>query len=305
MARGQQQVLPWVGFLYRQSLEGFAWYVAAFRDGLRDAGFVDGKNVLIEYRFAEGHYERLPALMAELLERRPTVIAATGGVPAAAAAKAATKTIPVVFEVGTDPLESGLVTSLNRPGGNLTGVTHTLNTLGPKLLELIREVVPADAPVALLVNPQFPSNARYADALQRAAHVVGQRLQIVRASNEAEISAAFDTVQELGAGALIIQSEPFFLSQRKQIVDLAARRAIPTVYPGRLFAEAGGLISYATDVADVFRETGRYTGRILKGDRPATCRYCRRSRSNSFSTRRRRRRSGLHFHGHCSPAPTR
>jgi putative ABC transport system substrate-binding protein len=267
VARGEQSV-PLVGFLHTQSPKGQARYVAAFRQGLQDTGFVEGKNVTIEYRWAEGDYGRLPALVAQLLERRPDVIVAEGGSPAAAAAKAATKAVPIVFQVGIDPVAIGLVASLNRPEGNLTGVVHTLKPLGPKLLELLREIVPGVGSLAVLINPRFATNPRWATDLQQAAHAIGQRLQIVNASNEAEIAEAFETIREAGSEALLVAEEPFFESQREQIVGLAAHYSLPTIYPSRLFAEVGGLASYATDIGLGFREVGRYTGRILKGDRP-------------------------------------
>ena len=268
VARGEQSV-PLVGFLSTQSPKGFARYTAAFIQGLQETGFVEGTNVTIEYRWGEGDYGRLPGLLAELLERRPAVIAATGGIPAAAAAKATTNTVPIVFEVGADPVEAGLVASLNRPEGNLTGVVHTLNPLGPKLLELLREIVPGAGSVALLINPRFSPNVGYATALQQAAQAIGQQLQVVNASSEAEIGDAFETIRRSGIDALLVASEPFFNNQREQIVGLAARYSLPAIYPARLFAEVGGLASYAPDIGDVFREAGHYTGRVLKGARPA------------------------------------
>jgi putative ABC transport system substrate-binding protein len=267
-ARGEPSV-PLVGFLCTQSPKGFARYVATFRQGLQETGFVEGKNVAIEYRWGEGDYGRLPALVARLLERQPAVIAATGGTPAAAAAKAATKTVPVVFEVGFDPVQTGLVASLNRPEGNLTGVVHAVKFLGPKLLELLREIVPGVGSVAALINPRFPSNVAFAADLQQAAQAIGQRLQIVNASNEAEIAEAFETIQGSDSKALLVADEPFFNNQREQIVQLAARHSLPAVYPARLFAEVGGLASYQADINDTFREVGHYTGRVLKGALPA------------------------------------
>jgi putative ABC transport system substrate-binding protein len=228
-----------------------------------------GTNVTIEYRWGEGDYGRLPALVAQLLERRPAVIAATGGTPAAAAAKAATNTVPIVFEVGIDPVQTGLVASLNRPEGNLTGVVHTLNGLGPKMLELLREIVPGVGSTAVLINPRFATNRGWATDLQKAAQAVGQRVQIFNASNEAEIAEAFETIRESGSEALLVAEEPFFANQHEQIVGLATRYSLPTVYPGREFAESGGLASYAIDINDTFREAGHYTGRVLKGARPA------------------------------------
>ena len=269
LAAHGQQAVPLVGFLCTQSPTGFARYVAAFRQGLQETGFVEGTNVAIEYKWAEGDYGRLPALAAQLLERQPAVIAATGGTPAAAAAKAATKTVPVIFEVGIDPVQTGLVASLNRPEANLTGVVHELASLGPKMLELLREIVPGVGSVAVLINPRFATNQRWATDIQQAAQLIGQRLQIVNASNEAEIAETFETIRESGSEALLVAEEPFFEHQHEQIVELATRYSIPAVYPSRSFAEVGGLASYAADIADTFREAGHYTGRILKGARPA------------------------------------
>jgi putative ABC transport system substrate-binding protein len=267
-ARGQQSV-PLVGFLSTQSPKGQARYVATFLQGLQESGFVEGKNVTIEYKWGEGDYGRLPALVAQLLDRRPDVIVAEGGTPAAAAAKAATKTVPIVFQVGIDPVATGLVASLNRPEGNLTGVAHTLKPLGPKLLELLREIVSGVSSVAVLINPRFATNPRWATDLQEAAQGIGQQVKIVNASNEAEIAEAFQTIRQSGCEALLVAEEPFFESQREQIVGLAARYSIPAIYSGRSFAEVGGLASYATDIRDAHREGGHYTGRVLKGARPA------------------------------------
>ena len=264
LARGEQSV-PLVGFLNTQSPKGFAHYAAAFRQGLQETGFVEGTNVTIEYRWGEGDYGRLPALVAQLLERGPAVIAATGGTPAAAAAKAATKSVPVVFEVGIDPVETGLVASLNRPGGNLTGVVHQLKGLGPKLLELLREIVPGVGSVAVFINPRFATNRVWATDLQQAAQAIGQQLQIVNASNEAEIAEAFTTIRKSGSDALIVAEEPFFANQREQIVALASRYSLPAVYSARSFSEVGGLASYATDIENSFREAGHYTGRSPQG----------------------------------------
>jgi putative tryptophan/tyrosine transport system substrate-binding protein len=269
VAHGQQPSMPVIGFLNTQSADGFARPVAGFRDGLRETGYTEGQNVTIEYRWASGHYDELPALAAELVERRPAVIAATGGTPAALAAKAATTTIPIVFEVGIDPVAFGIVASLNHPGGNLTGVTHTPNTLGPKLIEVLHVIVPTATSIFILNNPRFPPAMAYVKDVQEAANTIGLRLQMVDASSENEIDSAFAKLADLQAGAAMLVNDPFFLSRRDQIVALAAHYAIPMVYPGRLFCEAGGLLSYAIDVATVMREAGRYTGRVLKGEKPA------------------------------------
>jgi putative tryptophan/tyrosine transport system substrate-binding protein len=241
-------------------------YVTAFRAGLNEAGYNEHQNVAIEYLWAEGRYDRLPRLAAELVEHRPVVIAATGGTAAALAAKAATATIPIVFEVGFDPVAAGLVTSLNHPTGNVTGVSHNLNTLGPKLLEMLHELVPTSMLIAVLVNPQNPTTSAYSSDIQDAAKTIGQKLLILDASNKNEIDNAFATLPDLRAGALVVETEPFFNSRRDQIVALAARNAVPAIYPGREFVTAGGLMSYSVDV---FRETGIYVGRIVAGAKAA------------------------------------
>jgi putative tryptophan/tyrosine transport system substrate-binding protein len=268
VARGDPPV-PLVGFLCTQSPNGFASYVAAFRQGLQENGFVEGNNLAIEYRWAEGDYGRLPVLVAQLLERRPAVIATTGGTPAAAAAKAATNTVPIVFEVGVDPVETGLVASLNRPEGNSTGMVHALKFLGSKLLALLREIVPSAGSVAVLINPRFATNRGFATDLQQAAQALGQPLEIVNASNEAEIGEAFETIRSSGNRALIVADEPFFNNQREQSVGLAARYSLAAVYPARSFVEVDGLACYPPDIGGTFLEVGRYTGRVLRGARPA------------------------------------
>jgi putative tryptophan/tyrosine transport system substrate-binding protein len=268
LAQAQQPAIPVIGFLNSQSADTFARYVAAFRQGLKETGYVEGQNVAIDYRWAEGRYDRLPALAAELVGRHPAVIAATGGSPAAAAAKAATSTIPIVFEVGLDPVAAGLVTSLSRPSGNVTGVAHKMNTLGPKQLEMLRELVPTATLIGVLVNPRMPSTGAYSSDIQEAAEAIRQRLLILNATNESEIDSAFATLTELRPGALVVQSEPFFNSRRDQIVTLAARNAVPAIYPARDFVVVGGLMSYAAGIIDVFRQTGIYVGKILGGEKP-------------------------------------
>jgi putative tryptophan/tyrosine transport system substrate-binding protein len=269
VARAQRPPMPLIGFLNTQSAETFARYVVAFRKGLLERGYIEGQNVIIDYRWAEGHYDRLPALAVELVEHRPTVIAATGGLPAALAAKAATTTVPIVFEVGFDPVASGLVTSLNHPNGNITGITHTPNTLGPKLLEIVRELLRSSAPIAVLVNPRMPSTDAYSRDIQAAAASIAQRLDILSASNESDIDSAFARLSELRPGALVVQSEPFFNSRRDQIVALSAHSALPAIYPAHEFVTAGGLMSYSVSISDVFRQTGIYVAEILKGAKPA------------------------------------
>jgi putative tryptophan/tyrosine transport system substrate-binding protein len=269
VARAQQTQMPLIGFLCSQSADTFAQYVTAFRVGLNETGYDEHQNVAIEYLWAEGHYDRLPRLAAELVEHRPAVIAATGGTAVALAAKAATATIPIVFEVGFDPVAAGLVTSLNHPTGNVTGVARTLNTLGPKLLEMLHELVPTSMLIAVLVNPQNPTTSAYSSGIRDAADAIGQKLLILDASNENEIDDAFATLTDLRSGALVVETEPFFNSRRDQIVALAARNAVPAIYAGRAFVTAGGLMSYSVDLPNVFRETSIYVGRIVAGAKAA------------------------------------
>jgi putative ABC transport system substrate-binding protein len=242
--------------------------VSAFRQGLKEGGYVEGENLVIEYRWAEGHYDRLPALAADLVNRQVAVIATGGGDPAALAAKAATATIPIVFNTGTDPVTLGLVASLNRPAGNATGVSMLSSMLLAKQLELLREVVPTAVTISFLVNPNNPNTEERTTEMQEAVRAVGQRLHVVTASVEAELEPAFATI-ERRAGALIVPADPFFANQRDHLIALADRYALPASYPFREDAVAGGLMSYGPIRADVFRLVGIYTGRILKGAKPA------------------------------------
>jgi putative ABC transport system substrate-binding protein len=268
VAWGQEKLVPVIGFLNTQSADTFTRELAAFQKGLKETGYIEGQNVTIEYRWADGHYERLRGLAADLLNNQPSVIAATGGSPAGLAAKAVTTTVPIIFDTGYDPVKAGLVTSLSRPTGNATGISHAPNTLGPKLLEMLRELLRADTPIAILVNLQFPANGPYSSDIKAAANAIGQRLNIVTASTETEINDAFLKLVQLGCGGLVVASEPFLDTQRNQIVALSARNKIPAIYPGREFVTAGGLMSYGIDILDVYRQVGIYVGRILKGDKP-------------------------------------
>jgi putative ABC transport system substrate-binding protein len=268
-ARAQQPAMPVVGFLNTASSGPFAHLVAAFRKGLNDAGFTEGQNVAIEYRWAEGRYDRLPALAAELIRRPVTVLAATGGDPAILAARAATTTIPIVFITGSDPVALGYVASLNRPGSTVTGVTQLTSLLGAKRIGLLRELVPKAEPIAILINPTFPvSPAQLKDA-QEAAAAIGVRSMVLEASAESEFEAAFATLIQQRAGALLIAADPFFNSRRQQLVALAARHRVPTMYEFREFATAGGLMSYGTSLGDGYAQVGNYAGRILKGVKPS------------------------------------
>jgi putative tryptophan/tyrosine transport system substrate-binding protein len=266
LAARAQQPMPVIGYLGSGPPEPDR--VTAFRQGLNETGYVEGQNVAIEYLWAQGQYDRLPALVADLVRRQVTVIVAAG-VPTALAAKAATATIPIVFTLGVDPVQAGLVASLNRPGGNITGVV-LLAEVAAKRLDLLHELVPTSPVVALLINPTNPANAEVQTrSLQDAARSLGPQLHVLRASTVSEIDAAFGTLVELRAGALVVAGDPFLTNRRAQIVALAARYAVPAIYAWREFAEAGGLMSYGPDLADSSRLAGVYTGKILKGAKPA------------------------------------
>ena len=269
-ARAQQPAMPVVGFLGSESPLSFANRVAAFRHGVAEAGYVDGQNVAIEYRWAEGHYDRLPVLAADLVRRQVAIIAAIGSVRCTLAAKAATTTIPIVFQVGIDPVEAGLVVSLNRPGGNLTGVSNLNVELLPKRLELLHELVPKATVIGLVVNPTNPTVAEAETRdLQAAARTLGLQLHVLHASNEGDFDAVFANLPQQRADGLVIGGDAFFTSRSEQLAALALRQAVPTVYQFREFVTAGGLISYGGSLTDANRLTGIYAGRILKGEKPA------------------------------------
>jgi putative tryptophan/tyrosine transport system substrate-binding protein len=268
-ARAQQLGTPVIGFLSGASPGPFAHLAAAFREGLKETGYIDGQNVAIEYRWSEGQYDRLPSLASDLVRRGVSVIAATGGSAVAHAAMAATGTIPIVFSSGADPVKVGLVASFSRPGGNVTGVHLLIGALDPKKFGLLRELVPQATLVGALLNPNVEDfQIRLAD-IQEAARSVGQRIHIVYASTERELDTAFAELSQLRAGALVVGADVFFNSRRDQIVALAARYAMPAIYEGRDYAVAGGLMSYGTNPAEGYHQVGLYTGRILKGTKPA------------------------------------
>jgi putative ABC transport system substrate-binding protein len=269
IVRAQQKSMPVIGYLDAGSAGLRASVVAALRQGLSETGYVEGQNVAIEFRWAEGSYDRLPALAADLVGRKVDLIATGGGTVSALAAKNATSTIPIVFVVASDPVESGLVASFARPSGNLTGVSSIARELMPKRLDLLSELVPQARVIALLVNPtNFPNEPGIREA-EEAAHAKGVQLQILKASSESEIDAAFASLAQLHAGAFVIGGEPFFASRREQLVALASRHAVPAIYDWREFVAAGGLISYGTSLPAVFRQAGIYAGKILKGAKPA------------------------------------
>ena len=268
-ARAQQPTMPVIGFLNNASPGPFAHLVAAFRQGLNEAGYIEGQNVAIEYRWAEGQYHRLPELAADLVRRQVAVIVTTGGEPPALAAKGATQTIPIVFFLGEDPVALGLVASFNRPGGNATGMTLFAYSIATKRWELLHELVPRATPIAVLAKPDGLSSQLELRELQPIWGSLGQQVNILNASNEREIDAAFATLVELRAGALYVPAEALLTGRRDQIIALAARHAIPAVYAFREFAAAGGLMSYGASLAAGYRQTGIYAGRILKGEKPA------------------------------------
>ena len=266
--RAQQGVMPVVGFLGSTSPDLYAHVVRSYRQGLAEAGYVEGRDVAIDFRWAESQYEGLPALARELVDRRVNVIAA-GGLPAAVAAKAATTTTPIVFSIGVDPVAFGLVASLNRPGGNMTGVTNLNLELGSKQLEVLRELLPAATSMAALVNPTNPNADAHSSDLQAAARKLGIELHILHASSERDFDAVFTSLVRTRAGALVIGSDPFYVSRSKQLGALTARHAVPAIYQFREFVEGGGLLSYGSSITDAYRLVGVYTGRILKGEKPA------------------------------------
>jgi ABC-type uncharacterized transport system substrate-binding protein len=267
-ARAQHPAMPVVGFLGLGSPGGFAPQVAGLRQGLNETGYVEGRNVVIEYRWPEGQFDRLPALAADLVRRRVAVIFAHGP-PAVLAAKAQTTTIPIVFSVGEDPVKEGLVASLNRPGGNVTGFSNFQNLLGAKKLALLRDTVPKAEVMALLVNPTNPNAEPDTKEVQAAADSLGQELRVFRASTERDFEMAFAAMVQLRVGALLINVDPFFIGRREQIVALAARHAVPAIYDRREFPVAGGLMSYGASEVEAFRQCGIYVGRILQGAKPA------------------------------------
>jgi putative tryptophan/tyrosine transport system substrate-binding protein len=267
--RAQQPAMPVIGFLNSVSAGPFRQFVDAFRRGLNETGFVEGQNVMIDYRWAEGQYDRLPELAADLVRRNVAVIVATGGSAPGLAAKAATATTPIVFIHALDPVKLGFVASLNRPGGNATGIYLFTAALEPKKLELLHELVPKAVVIGVLVNPRNPNVEAVSTGLQTAARTLGLQIHVVQAATEGEFGAAFATFVEQRISALVVAADPFFNARRAELVALAARHAIPAIYEWREFAAAGGLMSYGTIISDAYRQAGVYAGRILKGEKPA------------------------------------
>jgi putative ABC transport system substrate-binding protein len=268
-ARAQQPAMPVIGYLNSASAAAWPVYLTAFLRGLMEAGYIEGKNVMIEYRWAENRYDRLPGLAADLVNRAVPVIFSDGGTVSALAAQAATKTVPIVFMTGTDPVKAGLVASLNRPGGNMTGVTISTNLVITKRLELLHELLPTTGAVALLLNAGNPNAEERSKDVKAAAGARGWQVKVLKAGSERDLKTAFATLAQQRIGGLLVQADPFFFSQRNQLAALAARHAVPAIYEDRGYAEAGGLISYGADRIEPRRVGGIYTGRILKGERPA------------------------------------
>jgi putative ABC transport system substrate-binding protein len=267
-ARAQQVAMPVIGYLNSRAPGADPLLLNAFRQGLKEAGFVEGQNVAIEYRFAENHNELLPDLAADLVRRQVAVIVANG--PAALSAKAATAAIPIAFAIGFDPVSNGLVASLNRPGGNLTGVVTSFDEIGPKKLELAHELIPAATDFAVLLNPNYPSTASQTKDFEAAARSLNVQLHVLSAGSEQDFDNVFATVVRLRLGALVIGNDPLFNSRSAQLGALATRSGVPAIFQTREFAAAGGLASYGPDLADSYHTAGTYTGRILKGETPAT-----------------------------------
>jgi putative tryptophan/tyrosine transport system substrate-binding protein len=267
-AGAQRPALPVIGFLSNISPDPIARPMVAFRDGLKEAGYTELQNVTIEYRWAEGRNDRLPELARDLVRRQVAAIVATGGGTSALAAKAATTQIPIVFSAATDPVQLGLVASLNRPGGNATGVFILTNDLEAKRLGLLQELVPSGT-IAVLVNPQAPGADAQLSEVHAAAHALSRAAVVLNASSEHELEDAFTAVSKMGAKALLVAADPFFNTRREQIIQLAAQHAVPAIYEFREFPVEGGLMSYGTSLADAYRQIGLYTGRILKGEKPS------------------------------------
>src|SRR3984893_6799157 len=274
-ALAQQSAIPVIGFLSSASPNAYAGRVAAFRKGLNESGYIDGQDVAIEFRWAQGQYDRLPMFAADLVRQNVAVIVSSGGDVAALSAKAATSSIPIVTVSGTDPVKAGLVASFNRPGGNVTGASFVATELETKRLELLRDLVPSAAVIGVLINPTNPAAESRAKDLQMAARTLDRDIYIVNVSNESDLEAAFATLTQQPAGALLVSTHSFFTSRRDGLVPLATQYALPAIYPWREFVEAGGLMSYGPIINEVYRQAALYTGRILKGEKPAALPFVR------------------------------
>jgi ABC-type uncharacterized transport system substrate-binding protein len=269
-ARAQQpSAMPIIGFLSSRSPEESAHLVVAFRQGLAEDGFIEGQNVVIEYRWARGRYDLLPAMAADLVSRRVNVLTTAGGEPSALAAKRATSTIPIVFGLGSDPVSMGLVESFSHPGGNATGITFLTTLMEPKRLSLLRDLVPGVLLVGVLLNPNFPSSERQLQDIEEAARSVDQRIVVAKAGTDEELDAAFVALVKAGVGALLLCADPYFDTRRERIVGFAQQQRLPGIYQFREYAVAGGLLSYGISITDAYRQYGIYTASILKGAKPA------------------------------------
>jgi len=268
VSRAQQRAMSVIGFVSSRSSGESAVQVAAFREGLSEKGFVEGNNLAIAFRWAEGHYDRLPAFCSELVHQGVAVFVAVGGPPSALAAKAATVTTPIIFILASDPIKLGLVASLNHPGGNATGVALFAVAVEPKKLEILHELVPKTTQIGVLVNPRNPNVQTITTELQTASGALGLQIHLVNAATVAEFGTAFTILAQQDVGALVVAADPFFFDQREALVTLAAQHALPAIYEWREFAAAGGLVSYGTIISDAYRQAGVYTGRILKGEKP-------------------------------------
>ena len=268
-ARPQQGAMPVIGFMSARSPEDSVHLLEAFRRGLKEGGFVEGENVAVQFRWARGDYSRLPALAADLAGRQVAVIVAAGGDPSGLAAKSATPIIPIVFGIGGDPVKAGLVSSFSRPGGNVTGVTLLTSLMEPKRLGVLRDLVPGAALIGVLINPDFPPSALQLQQVEEAARAIGQRIVIAKASNDDALEAAFRSLVQEGAGALLVASDPYFDTRRERIVGFAQQRRLPAIYQFREYAVAGGLLSYGVSITEAYRQYGAYTASILKGAKPA------------------------------------
>jgi putative ABC transport system substrate-binding protein len=292
-AQAQQPAVPVIGFINPTSPSGYPHVIAAFHRGLGEMGFVEGRNVRIEYRWGEGQHARLPALAAELVQRQVTVIAATGGDSAALAAKAATKTIPIVFNSGGDPVKSGLVPSLHRPGGNMTGVSRIGSDILLKRLELLAEVVPTASAIAFLVNPTMQTLEPRIKEVRAAIQRLGRQIELLRASNDRELEAVFADVPRSKAGAMLIVNESFFNTRSAKMGALSLQYRVPSIFQNREFAAAGGLMSYGASLADAYRLVGNYVGRVLKGEKPADLPVQQQSKIDFYLNLRTARAFGL------------
>ena len=267
--RAQQPAMPVIGFMSARSPDDSMHLVAAFRQGLSEAGFVEGQNAAIEYRWGLGQYDRMPALAADLVNRRVAVLVGVGGDISARAAKQATSTSPIIFGTGSDPIKAGYVESLSRPGGNATGYSLLTNQMEPKRLNMLHDLVPGTAVIGVLLNPNFPPAARQLQDLEEAARTIDQRLFVSKASNDVELNAAFTSLIQQRVGALLVAADPYFDTRRDQIIAFANQNRLPAIYQFREYAVAGGLISYGPSITDLYRQSGIYAGRILKGAKPA------------------------------------